>query len=184
MNVLTSYPATDTTGKNSEGILINIYDILGDPGPLAEHQGRQISELIVEAFNSDKKVILSFKNLGGLTWSFVKGAIAKLYESFPEEKIESSISLVDIPPEEAEFIEEVVQTKKEFMKDPEKFKGTMSDERLQELREKEPSNPFFQIAGMFKDDPDYDEMLAYIEQYRREVDAKEEAYYSQFDEEE
>ena len=170
MNVLTSYPA-----KSNEAIAINIYDILGDPGPLAEHQGRQISELIVEALNSDKKAILSFKNLGGLTSSFVKGAIAKLYESFPEEKIESSISLIDIPPEEAQFIEEVVKTKKEFMKNPEKFKGTMSDERLQELREKEPSNPFFQIAGMLKDDPDFDEFLAEIEKYRREIDAEQEA---------
>ena len=179
MNVLTSYPAT-----SNEAIAINIYEILGESRALAEYQGKKISELIAEGLNSDKKVILSFKNLEGLTWSFVKGAIAKLYESFPEEKIESSISLIDIPPEEAEFIEEVVQTKKEFMKDPEKFKGTMSDERLQELREKEPSNPFFQIAGMFKDDPDFDEFLAEIEKYRREIDAKEEAYYSQFDEEE
>ncbi|NEP41508.1 MAG: hypothetical protein F6K35_20675 [Okeania sp. SIO2H7] len=69
----------------------------------------------------------------------------------------------------------MVKTKKEFMKNPEKFKGTMSDERLQELREKEPSNPFFQIAGMFKDDHDFDEFLAEIEKYRREIDAEQEA---------
>ena len=131
MNVLTSYPA-----KSNEAIAINIYDILGYAGPLAEHHGKKISELIAEGLNSDKKVILSFKNLEELNWSFVKGAIAKLYESFPEEKIESSISLVDIPPEEVEFIEEVVETKKEFMKNPEKSKEPMSDERLQELREK------------------------------------------------
>ncbi len=179
MNVLTSYPA-----KSNEAIAINIYDILGESRALAEYQGKKISELIAEALNSDKKVILSFKNLDRLNWSFVKGAIAKLYESFPEEKIESSISLVDIPPEEVEFIEEVVETKKEFMKNPEKSKEPMSDERLQELREKNPNNPWLQMAGIFKDDPTYDEMLAYIEQYRRELDAEQEGYYSQFDEEE
>jgi hypothetical protein len=179
MNVLTSYPA-----KSNEAIAINIYDILGESRALAEYQGKKISELIAEALNSDKKVILSFKNLDRLNWSFVKGAIAKLYESFPEEKIESSISLVDIPPEEVEFIEEVVETKKRYMEDPEQFNKPMSDEELERLRKKEPSNPFLQIAGMFKDDPDFDEFLAEIEKYRREVDAKEEAYYSQFDEEE
>ena len=96
MNVLTSYPA-----KSNEAIAINIYDIIGESRALAEYQGQKISELIVQGLNSDKKVILSFKNLDRLTWSFVKGAISDLYESFPEEKIESSISLVDIPPEEA-----------------------------------------------------------------------------------
>ena len=184
MNVLTSYPATDTTGKNSEGILINIYDILGYAGPLAEHHGKKISELIAEALNSDKKVILSFKHLKELNWSFIKGAIAKLYESFPEEKIESSISLVDIPPEDVELIEEVVETKKEFMKNPEKSKEPMSDEELEELRRKNPNNPWLQMAGIFADDPDFDDFLAEIEKYRRELDAEQEAYYSQFDEEE
>ncbi|NEP41509.1 MAG: STAS-like domain-containing protein [Okeania sp. SIO2H7] len=179
MNVLTSYPA-----KSNEAIAINIYDILGIRASLAEHHGKKISELIAEALNSDKKVILSFKNLEELNWSFVKGAIAKLYESFPEEKIESSISLVDIPPEEVEFIEEVVETKKEFMKNPEKFKEPMTNERLQELREKNPNNPWLQMAGIFADDPDFDDFLAEIEQYRRELDAEQEAYYSQFDEEE
>jgi len=179
MNVLTSYPA-----KSNEAIAINIYDILGYAGPLAEHHGKKISELIVEGLNSDKKVILSFKNLEALNWSFIKGSIAKLYESFPEEKIESSISLVDIPPEDVELIEEVVETKKEFMKNPEKSKEPMSDERLKELREKNPNNPWLQMAGIFKDDPTYDDMLAYIEQYRRELDAEQEAYYSQFDGEE
>ena len=49
---------------------------------------------------------------------------------------------------------------------------------------KNPNNPWLQMAGIFKDDPTYDEMLAYIEQYRRELDAEQEGYYSQFDEEE
>ena len=179
MNVLTSYPA-----KSNEAIAINIYDIIGESRALAEYQGKKISELIVEGLNSDKKVILSFKNLDRLTWSFVKGAISDLYESFPEEKIESSISLVDIPPEEVELIEEVVETKKEFMKNPEKSKEPMSDEELEELRRKNPNNPWLQMAGIFADDPDFDDFLAEIEKYRRELDAEQEAYYSQFDEEE
>jgi hypothetical protein len=179
MNVLTNYPATDTTAKNREGILINIYNILGDSGPLAEHQGKKIAWFITAAFNSDEKVVLSFKNLDRLTWSFVKGAISNLYESFPEEKIESGISLVDIPPEEVEFIEEVVNTKKEYMKNPEKFKQPMSDEELEELRRKNPDNPWLKLAGKYADDPTYDDMLAYIEEYRRELDAEQEAYYNE-----
>ncbi|MEH2389851.1 MAG: hypothetical protein V7K14_29645 [Nostoc sp.] len=36
-------------------------------------------------------------------------------------------------------------------------------------------NPWLKIAGMFKDDPQFDEMLEYIEEYRRELDADNEA---------
>ncbi|MEH2455352.1 hypothetical protein [Nostoc sp.] len=32
-------------------------------------------------------------------------------------------------------------------------------------------NPWMKIAGKYKDDPQFDEMLEYIEEYRRELDA-------------
>ncbi|WP_448266957.1 hypothetical protein [Nostoc sp. DSM 114159] len=32
-------------------------------------------------------------------------------------------------------------------------------------------NPWLKIAGKYKDDPQFDEMLEYIEEYRRELDA-------------
>lgn len=42
-------------------------------------------------------------------------------------------------------------------------------------------HPWMKFAGMFKDDPQFDEMLAYIEADRRELDAEMEAYYRQLD---
>jgi len=42
-------------------------------------------------------------------------------------------------------------------------------------------NPWMKFAGMFKDDPQFDEMLGYIEEYRRELDAQMEEYYQQLD---
>ncbi|MFB2937469.1 hypothetical protein ACE1B6_19650 [Aerosakkonemataceae cyanobacterium BLCC-F154] len=44
-----------------------------------------------------------------------------------------------------------------------------------------PEHPWMKFAGMFKDDPDFDEVSADIEAYRRERDA---AYYQQLDAEE
>lgn len=35
-----------------------------------------------------------------------------------------------------------------------------------------PEHPLLKFAGMFKDDPNYEEFLAEIEAYRREVDAR------------
>lgn len=43
-------------------------------------------------------------------------------------------------------------------------------------------NPWIKFAGMFKDDPQFDDMLGYIEADRRElVDAQMEEYYQQLD---
>ncbi|WP_392480986.1 hypothetical protein [Nostoc sp. C110] len=42
-------------------------------------------------------------------------------------------------------------------------------------------HPWMKFAGMFKDDPQFDEMLAYIKADRRELDAQMEEYYRQLD---
>jgi hypothetical protein len=45
-------------------------------------------------------------------------------------------------------------------------------------------NPWMKIAGKYKNDPQFDDMLADIEAYRRERDAEMEEYYRQMDAEE
>ncbi|MEG4499498.1 hypothetical protein QUB05_20670 [Microcoleus sp. F10-C6] len=43
------------------------------------------------------------------------------------------------------------------------------------------NNPWVRLAGKYENDPQYGEVLAYIEEYRRELDAETEAYYRQLD---
>jgi len=38
------------------------------------------------------------------------------------------------------------------------------------MLEIEKENPWLKIAGKYKDDPQFDQMLMYIEEYRREID--------------
>jgi hypothetical protein len=45
-------------------------------------------------------------------------------------------------------------------------------------------NPWLKLAGKYQDDPQYDEVLAYIEQYRCELDAENELLDSQIKREE
>ncbi|VXD17232.1 conserved hypothetical protein [Planktothrix serta PCC 8927] len=83
-----------------------------------------------------------------------------------------------------------------------KVKGSSRKEALEQLLEQvnimlkqgeivqleislaEPEHPWMKFAGMFKDDPYFDEMLKDIEAYRRERDAETEEYYRQLDLEE
>lgn len=45
-----------------------------------------------------------------------------------------------------------------------------------------PENPWLKMAGRFKDDPHFDEMLADIEAYRRDLDAEMEYRFHESDE--
>lgn len=47
-----------------------------------------------------------------------------------------------------------------------------------------PEHPWMKFAGMFKDDPDFDEVMAFIEEDRRQLDAEMEAYYRELETEE
>lgn len=150
---------------------------------LAEHDGQKIYDQIAAAFNQGQRVILSFRNLEKLTWSVVFSAIAQLYENFPEEKIEKSLEFVEIRQDDLELISEVVSVKKNYLKDPTAPVKPLSEEELEKMKQENPDNPWIQNAGIFKDDPLFDDMLAYIEAYRRELNAEMQADYDSLDEE-
>lgn len=50
-----------------------------------------------------------------------------------------------------------------------------------EIERPKSEHPWMKFAGIFKDDPQFDEVLADIEAYRRELDAEMESYYRQLD---
>ncbi|MFE1747375.1 type II toxin-antitoxin system HicB family antitoxin [Coleofasciculus sp. H7-2] len=50
-----------------------------------------------------------------------------------------------------------------------------------EIELPKPEHPWMKFAGMFKDDPKFDEMLEDIKALRRERDEEMEAYYQQLD---
>ena len=165
----------------SEKIEIFCERIVPTDDLLAEHDGQKIYDQIAAAFNQGQRVILSFRNLERLTWSVVFSAIAQLYENFPEEQIEKSLEFVDIRQDDLDLIEEVVEVKKNYLKDPTAPVKPMSEEEFEKMKKENPDNPWIQNAGIFKDDPQFDDMLAYIEAYRRELDAEMEAYYDSLD---
>jgi len=50
-----------------------------------------------------------------------------------------------------------------------------------EIELPQPENPWLQMAGKYKDDPYFDQMLESIAEYRREKDAELEEYYRQIE---
>lgn len=170
----------ESQGHDSD-IKISLYEVLGKFELTFEHEGQVVYPLIAEAFNQGKKVVLSFEKVQLITWSFVTKAIGQLYEHFSESQIQSCLQLVDISEEDLKFVHHVIEVKKDYLRDPETFNRELTSEELEKLRQEEPDNRIFQIVGMFKDDSTFDDMLAYIAEYRRELD---EEYFRQLDAEE
>jgi len=55
---------------------------------------------------------------------------------------------------------------------------------VQEMALPKTENPWIKCAGMYKDNPLFNDMVSEMEAYRREVDAEMEEYYRKMDEEE
>ena len=97
MNILTAPPATN----NSETVTIRIAEVIGDNLFIACEDGEKVRDRIAETLQSGKKAIVSFKDGQDVTSAFLADAIARLYATFPEELLESSVSIVDIEPLDA-----------------------------------------------------------------------------------
>ena len=89
--------------------------------------------------------------------------------------------MVDIEQDELDLIKRVVEVKKNYLKHPDAPVKPLSKERQEKMKQENPDNPWIQNAGIFKDDPHFDDMLADIEAYRRELDAEMAAYYNSLD---
>ncbi|MGH9845785.1 MAG: type II toxin-antitoxin system HicB family antitoxin, partial [Blastocatellia bacterium] len=53
--------------------------------------------------------------------------------------------------------------------------GEVVSVEVENIAHTQPDNPWLKISGMFADDPTWDDFLASMEEYRRELDAEEAA---------
>jgi len=104
-----------------ETIEINIKGIVGSEFCVASDDGQKIYDIISKALDNGKKVVLSFLNVESLTSAFLNTSIAQLYGKFKEEEIKKSLSVKDMSPEDLVLLKRVVDTAKEYYKDPERF---------------------------------------------------------------
>ncbi|MFB2974511.1 STAS-like domain-containing protein [Aerosakkonema sp. BLCC-F183] len=118
MNYLTSdHPQTENTFK------IVVTEVIGDNLCIASEDGQKVYDRIAAAFKEGKKVIVSFQDAEDITSAFLADAIGNLYGEFPEEQIESSLSVIDMQPDDAADLECTIESVKEYLKDPERWKA-------------------------------------------------------------
>ena len=108
--------------KTENAVTIVVTEAIADTLCLASGDGQKLYEQIAPLIKEGKNVIIDFQNVEETTPAFMDEAIAKLYEDFPEERVEKLLGFINIDSHAAYDIEDAVYWTKEYLKDPQRFK--------------------------------------------------------------
>lgn len=108
-------------------LLIYVFEIVGNPVCVASSDGKKIFDRLVISFKKKRSVMLSFKDITMLTPAFLNSAIGNLYDSFSDEEIHSLLDIQDMQPDDIILLKRVVDTAKQYFKDPKIFKQIARD---------------------------------------------------------
>ena len=102
-------------------LLLSVFEIVGNPLCVASSDGQNVFERLEAALEKERRVTLSFRNVTTLTSAFLNAAIGQLYGKFSEEKIRSLLNVQDMAQDDMALLKRVVETAKQYFKDPGKF---------------------------------------------------------------
>ncbi|MFB2917435.1 STAS-like domain-containing protein [Aerosakkonema funiforme] len=103
-------------------VKIVVTEVVGDNLCICCGDGQKVYDRISAAFQQGKKAIVSFLGVKETVPAFMDTAIAQLYEHFTEEEIETKLSAIDIDADGIDDIKNAVYWKKEYLKDPQRFR--------------------------------------------------------------
>lgn len=108
-------------------VTVSIFEVVGSHLCVASSDGQKVYERLASALKEGRSVFLSFHNVSILTSAFLNAAIGQLYGEFSEEQIRSLLTVQDMQPDDLELLKRVVETAKEYFKDPQKFDKAVQD---------------------------------------------------------
>lgn len=109
------------------GVELSVYEIVGSPLCVASEDGQKVYDRIAAAIRETRLVSLSFRNISSLTSAFLNAAIGQLYGSFGEDEIRSNLRVQDMEPDDRLLLKRVVDTAKEYFKDPHRFDQAVNE---------------------------------------------------------
>ncbi len=107
---------------------IFIFEVVGSPLCVASSDGQKVYERLTSALKGGRSVTLSFGNVSTLTSAFLNAAIGQLYGEFSEEQIRDWLKVQDMQPDDMALLKRVVDTAKEYFKDPQRFEEAVQNE--------------------------------------------------------
>lgn len=104
-----------------KSLIISPYEIVGSPLCVASDDGQKVFERIAMALKESQPVTVSFRNVTSLTSAFLNAAIGQFYGSFSPGEIRARLKVKDMVPADLALLKRVVDTAKEYFKDPGRF---------------------------------------------------------------
>ena len=102
-------------------IVISIFEVVGSPLCVASDDGQRVYNRLSTALKEKYSVVLSFHNVSILTSAFLNTAVGQLYGEFDEDEIRGLLKVEDIEADDLALIRRVVDTAKQYFRDPNKF---------------------------------------------------------------
>ncbi|MCZ6704786.1 MAG: STAS-like domain-containing protein [Bacteroidetes bacterium] len=108
-------------------LTLSVFEVVGTPLCVASDDGQRVHDRIVAALKEGSNVTVSFLNVSSLTSAFLNAAIGQLYGSFTENEIRSKLKVKDIEPDDLALLKRVVETAKQYFKDPKRFNKAVQE---------------------------------------------------------
>lgn len=110
-----------------KNLTLSVFEVVGSPLCVASDDGQRVHDRIAAAFKEGSNVTVSFLNVSSLTSAFLNAAIGQLYGSFTENEIRSKLKVKDIEPDDLALLKRVVETAKQYFKDPKRFNKAVEE---------------------------------------------------------
>ncbi len=108
-------------------LTLSVFEVVGTPLCVASDDGQRVHDRIAAALKEGSNVTVSFLNVSSLTSAFLNAAIGQLYGSFTENEIRSKLKVKDIEPDDLALLKRVVETAKQYFKDPKRFNKAVQE---------------------------------------------------------
>lgn len=105
----------------TDQVAIRVYEVVGNGLCVASEDGQRLHDQIARTLREGKKIQISFLNVEMMTSAFLNAAIGQLYGEFPEAQIKAKLSVTDMEPDDLALLKRVVDTAKDYFKDPQRF---------------------------------------------------------------
>ena len=111
----------------NDSLDISVFEIVGSPLSVASEDGQKVYDRIAAALREERNVTVSFRNVTSLTSAFLNAAIGQLYGFFSEDEIRARLRVQDMEPDDRALLKRVVDTAKEYFKDPRRFEQLVEE---------------------------------------------------------
>ncbi len=108
---------------------ISVFEVVGSSLCVASDDGQKVYRRLAAALKEGIYVTLSFRNVTILTSAFLNAAVGQLYGKFNEEKIRGLLKVEDMENDDLALLKRVVDTAKQYFKDPKKFNEAIREGR-------------------------------------------------------